>query len=115
MIALLYISGFLFLVYGMSIFLIILFKNCSLAEAKTTLASFFKETGYSLSSDFNYLSELNKIVLDVRGRGCSNASAFCAVLRHIFYRKYMPGASVLWSRDSTQGAELAAKEWYKKN
>lgn len=113
MIALLYISGFLFLVYGMSIFLIILFKNCSLAEAKTTLASFFKETGYSLSSDFNYLSELNKIVLDVRGRGCSNASAFCAW--NIFHRKYIPGASVLWSRDSTQGAELAAKEWYKKN
>lgn len=68
MLPLIYLCGVLFLLYGMSIFLIILIKNCSLSEARSTLTSFFKENSYSLSNDINYIQELNKIIRDIIGQ-----------------------------------------------
>lgn len=94
MIALIYLCGVLFILYGMCIFLIILIKNCTLSEARTILASFFRENSYLLSNDHNYMCELNKIVLDVLGE--ERYKKMCVLEEHsstIFFEESNSGLS----------------------
>lgn len=61
----------LFFTYFLSVFFVKLAKNCSWREAReiiaALLASLLKENEYDLSTDSNYLHDLNKIIMDVVG------------------------------------------------
>lgn len=110
--ALISLAGVFFIIYGMSIFFIILFKNCSFAEARQTLSSFFNENAtYDLASDINFNRDINQIVCDVLGQ--ERYQNLCTLAKHhpaLYFEKYGSGLAcvnvVLSTSDANEQLQL---------
>lgn len=62
------IVGLVVVIYFFVVGIMIFFTRCSYEDAKKKMASFFRESGYELSRDFNYRQSVNEIAKDILGK-----------------------------------------------